>query len=92
VPIAWFDSEAASTTTDLQPYLPMLNSIVGFYRANLPANPDSDELAGFIEGLSDSDWAYLADNVPEPIAAADPSDFDRHRQVTTTDLRKVLER
>ncbi len=47
VPIAWIDSDAASTTTDLEPYLPMLRSVVGFYRDVLPPgsnrwNPSSD--------------------------------------------------
>ena len=32
VPIAWIDSEEASTTTDIQPYLPMLKSIAKMYR------------------------------------------------------------
>jgi len=35
-PLAWIDSEEASTTTDLQPYLPMLQSIAAMYRAYLP--------------------------------------------------------
>ena len=36
IPLAWIDSEAASTTTDIEPYLPMLQSIVSMYRTYLP--------------------------------------------------------
>ncbi len=90
VPIAWIDSEAASTTTDLEPYLPMLRSIVGFYRHYLPANPNSDTFAAFIEGLDDDSWHRLVDSIPPEIAAADPAHFGDHAPITASDLRAIL--
>ena len=86
VPIAWIDSEAASTTTDLEPYLPMLRAVVTMYRKYLPADPDSDSLAAFIESMSDAEWKYLSEHVPEEIAEADPADFGRYRPVSVDDL------
>ena len=38
IPIAWIDSEEASTTTDIQPYLPMLKSIVKMSKEYFPMN------------------------------------------------------
>jgi hypothetical protein len=90
VPIAWIDSEAASTTTDLEPYLPMLQSIVGFYRHYLTANPESDTFAAFIEGLDEESWHRLVDSIPAEIAEADPAQFGDHAPVTVADLRSVL--
>jgi hypothetical protein len=86
VPVAWFDSEEASTTTDLQPYLPMLKQVVAFYKKYLPADTETDRLADFIGNMSDDDWATLVDNVPEPIAEGQPADFDKMRDVTVDDL------
>jgi len=90
VPIAWIDSEAASTTTDLEPYLPMLQSIVGFYRHYLTANPESDTFAAFIEGLDDESWHRLVDSIPAEIAAADPTHFGDNAPITATDLQAIL--
>jgi hypothetical protein len=90
VPIAWIDSEAASTTTDIEPYLPMLQSIVGFYRHYLPANPESDTFAAFIEGLDEESWHRLVDSIPAEIAEADPTRFGDHAPVTAADLRSAL--
>lgn len=86
VPVAWFDSEEASTTTDLQPYLPMLKQVVAFYHKYLPSETEADRLAHFIENMSDSEWAVLVKNVPEPIAEGQPSEFDKMRDVTVDDL------
>jgi len=90
VPIAWIDSEAASTTTDLEPYLPMLESIVGFYRHYLPVNPESDTFAAFIEGLDEESWNRLLDSIPAEIADADPTQFGNHAPVTVADLQAIL--
>lgn len=90
VPIAWIDSEAASTTTDLEPYLPMLQSIVGFYRHYLPANPESGTFAAFIEELDEDSWHRLVDSIPAEIAEADPTRFGDHAPVTAADLQAIL--
>jgi len=91
VPIAWIDSEAASTTTDLEPYLPMLQSIVGFYRHYLPANPESEAFAAFIEELDEESWHRLLDSIPAEIAKGDSTRFGGTATVTAADLRANLE-
>ena len=90
VPIAWIDSEAASPTTDLEPYLPMLQSIVGFYRHYLPANPESDTFAAFIESLDEDSWHRLVDSMPTEIAEADPTHFGDNAPISASDLRAIL--
>ena len=90
VPIAWIDSEAASTTTDIEPYLQMLSSIVGFYRHYLPANPDSDTFAAFIEGLDEVSWNRLVDSIPTEIAEGEPNHFGGPTTVTAVDLEAIL--
>ncbi len=90
VPVAWIDSEAASTTTDLQPYLPMLKSIVRMYRTYFPPSPVSDEFAGFIEGLRQEEFDKLLKHIPEEIKRREPytfSDFDR---VSVKDLERCI--
>jgi hypothetical protein len=81
VPIAWIDSEEASTTSDLQPYLSMLKAICKMYRNYLPPNPESDRLANWIEGLTEERWNHLAENVPPLIAEGDPVSFGLERKV-----------
>jgi hypothetical protein len=49
VPIAWIDSEAASTTSLLDPYLRMLKSIAAMYRRYLPSEAAAEEVAGLVE-------------------------------------------
>lgn len=90
VPIAWIDSEAASTTAGLQPYLSMLKTTAGLYREYLPPDPQSDRLAGLIESMTEAEWATLAGNVPASIADGDPSRFDSCRGVTVDDLEAVF--
>ena len=90
VPIAWIDSEGASTTAGLQPYLPMLKSIVGMYRRYLSAHPDADRLADMIESMSEAEWSYLTERVPAAIADGDPTEFDRNRPISVDDLIAVM--
>lgn len=89
-PVAWIDSEAASTTTGLQPYLSMLQAVAAMYRKYLPADPEFDALAELIEGMSEDEWQYLSQHVPEPIAEGDPLEFGSHRSVTVGELRDVV--
>lgn len=90
VPIAWIDSDALSTTTDLQPYLGMLKSMVAMYRRYLPSNPTADQFAAFIESLDEEQWQTLVAHVPEPIAAREPYTFGEFDGVTVADLRAIL--
>ena len=89
-PIAWIDSEAASTTRDIQPYLSMLQAMVGMYRKYLPADPDADAFAAFIESLTEDTWQRLVANVPPAIAGGEPADFGASAPVSADELRAAL--
>ncbi len=86
VPIAWIDSEAASTTTDLEPYLPMLRSICAISRHYLPRRVDAEPFARLIESLDDSGWQCLVQSIPEDIAEGDPATFGDWSGVHAEDL------
>lgn len=90
VPIAWIDSEAASTTTRIGPYLSMLKAMVGMYRKRLPANDVSDGFAAFIEGLSEEEWGSLVENIPVAISEREPAEFSKFDGVSVESLRQVL--
>ncbi len=87
VPIAWIDSEAASTTTDLQPYLSMLQSIVKMYKKYLPENKTSNEFAAFIESLDKESFDKLLNNIPEEIISREPYEFSDFDKVTVRDFK-----
>ena len=86
VPIAWIDSEAASTTTDLQPYLSMLKAVAGMYRKYLKINDKADEFADFIDQLTEEDWTKMLENIPEKIASGEPAEFSTFDAVSVNDL------
>jgi len=88
VPLAWIDSEEASTTTDLQPYLPMLRSIAAMYRAYLPADPTREEFAAFIDELDEDAFARLVANIPHAIVDREPYQFGDFDGVTVEELRR----
>ena len=88
VPIAWIDSEAASTTTDIQPYLPMLKSIVKMYRKYFSPNPSSDEFAAFIESLDEVEFRNVLNNIPSAITSREPFEFNDFDGVGVGDLRR----
>ena len=89
VPIAWIDSEEASTTTDLQPYLPMLQSIVKMYKKYLPSNPTADEFAAFIESLDEISFNQIVENIPSEILEKEPYEFTDFDGVSVADLKPV---
>lgn len=89
VPVAWIDSEALSTTTDLEPYLPMLRRVVDFYRRYLPVDGRAEEFAGLIEALDAESFQRLVDAVPAAIASREPLEFDEFDEVTASDLRGI---
>ena len=88
VPIAWIDSEAASTTTDLEPYLPMLQSIVCMYRTYLPedSSTEAEPFAKLIESLDVEWWNRLCENVPAEIANREPYEFGSTAHVSAEQL------
>lgn len=87
VPIAWIDSEAASTTTDIQPYLPMLKSIVKMYRKYFPSNPTSDQFAMFIESLDEDQFNQVLSNIPPEIVKREAFEFNDFDGVTVSELK-----
>ena len=90
VPIAWIDSEEASTTTDLQPYLAMLQAIVKMYRKYLPATSTSDSFGRFIEKLNDQAFQKLLNNIPKAITDREPLEFQEFDQVSASELASSI--
>ncbi len=88
VAIAWIDSEAASTTTDLEPYLPMLQSAVRFYRELLPVDETSESFARLIESLDEGSFQHLLENIPEEIANREPATFETFDEVSAEELHR----
>ncbi len=87
--VAWIDSDALSTTTDIQPYLPMLKAMVGMYRHYLEATPAESGFADFIDGLDEDAWERLQDNIPQGITDREPADYVEYQGVTVADLQKA---
>ncbi len=87
--IAWIDSDALSTTTDLQPYLPMLKAMVLMYRQYLKANSAADQYAAFIDGLDEAGWAVLQENIPVEITKREPAEFSGFAGVSAEDLARA---
>ena len=75
VPIAWVDSEEASTTTDLEPYLDMLRAVATMYRTYLVPSPRAEQFALLVESLTESDWKRLVSSIPTAIAEREPLEF-----------------
>ena len=86
VPVAWIDSEAASTTVDLEPYFPMLRSVARLYRTTMAPSSRGDSFASLIEGLDEDSFQRLVDNVPAGIARREPAEFDEIREVSASEL------
>ncbi|MDX2474115.1 MAG: hypothetical protein QNL91_10440 [Candidatus Krumholzibacteria bacterium] len=87
--IAWIDSDALSTTTDLQPYLPMLKAMVLMYRQYLMANTAADQYATFIDQLDEAGWAVLQENIPTEITKREPAEFSGFAGVSAEDLARA---
>lgn len=73
VPIAWVDSEPASTTTALEPYLQMLRGVVGLYRALCPRREASDRFAEAIDAMDDAAWAHAVEVLAPALEAVHPA-------------------
>ena len=90
VGIAWIDSEEASTTTDLQPYLPMLKAIVKMYKKYLPHEKEAEPFAEFINQLDESGFQKLVDNIPNDILKRDPSTYDKFNDLKIENLKERI--
>ncbi len=88
VPTAWIDSEAESTTTALEPYLPMLRSVVRLYRTRLPATAAADAFAELIDSLDPAAWDRLVRDVPTEIAGREPAALATFDGVSAADLAR----
>lgn len=89
VGVAWIDSDALSTTTDIQPYLPMLKAMVGMYRHYLTATEAESLFADFIDGLDEASWERLQENIPAGITDREPGEFVEYHGVTVENLRQA---
>ncbi|NNJ82172.1 MAG: hypothetical protein HKP11_08275, partial [Flavobacteriaceae bacterium] len=90
IPIAWMDSDEASTTKDLEPYVPMLNRMVDFYEYYLPSNPEAEDFKTFIQELTDDSWDRLIHNIPDVIKSWDPVEDIQFNEVSTVQLRMCM--
>ena len=88
--IAWIDSEEASTTTDIQPYLPMLKSIVAMYKKYFDSEKEREEFANFVDALNENEFFHLLDHIPEDILIRVPIDFTDFDQVKVSELQAQL--
>lgn len=73
--IAVIDSEAESTTIELNPYLTMLKGIAKMYKKYLPFNEASEKVALFLESLDEEGWDRLLENIPKENIGKDVNDF-----------------
>ncbi len=92
VGIAWIDSDAASTTTELSPYLPMLKSISKMYRKYFDPNSQSDEFARFIENLNEDEFHHLLEHIPENLLQREPYEFTDYSEVGVQELESSIQR
>ncbi len=88
-PVAWIDSEAASTTTDLQPYLPMLKAMAGMARHYLKPSAEAMRFIELIEALDEPAWDHLVGLVPTEIAEREPHTFGDWAGVSADQLRLI---
>jgi len=86
VPIAWIDSEEASTTTDIQPYLPMLKAIVKMSEKYFPKAEKSDQFASFIKSLDEEEFNAILKNIPQNIIKRTPDEFSEYDEVGVVDF------
>jgi hypothetical protein len=91
VAVAWIDSEAASTTTDIQPYLPMLKSITMMQKKYLKPNENALAFADFIQSLDEEKFHELLDHIPEEITKREPIEFNDYHDISADDLKIILE-
>ena len=90
IPVAWIDSEEASTTSDLQPYLTMLQSVAAMARHHGVATAESEPFLRFVEDLDETAWQRLADNVPQAISGPAPIELEGRGAVVGADeLRRA---
>ncbi len=90
VPIAWLDSDAESTTSDLQPYLPMLKSIASMQKKYFSDKEQHNDYVDFVNTLNDESFHRLLENIPQNITDREPDSFASYKGVSVNDLNNVI--
>ncbi len=90
VPIAWIDSDAASTTADLQPYLPMLQSIAKMQVQYFSDKESHNDFVDFVNSLDEEKFNRLLAHIPENIVRREPDSFADYTGVSVRDLQNSL--
>ncbi len=91
VPIAWIDSDAASTTADLQPYLPMLKSIAAMQVKYFSDKEHDNAFVDFVNTLDEASFNRLLENIPHNIVSREPDSFADYTGVSVKDLQQSLD-
>jgi hypothetical protein len=90
VPVAWIDSEEASTTSDLQPYLSMLQSVAKISAAHAAQTETTRAFSNFVQDLTEKEWQSLIERIPEAIAECPAGDLGDLDTIGPEDLRTLL--
>ena len=91
VPIVWIDSEEASTTTGLSPYLSMLKQIARMQEKYTRPSDEARKFASLVLEMNQAQFNYLLEHIPEEIIRRDPKEFDRFKDVKAEDLRRIIQ-
>ena len=75
IAVAWMDSEAGSTTTDLEPYLPMLKAVAKMHRTYSPPDERAETFVELVEQMDKQSWDRLVANIPTPITDREPVEY-----------------
>ncbi|MDH3734400.1 MAG: hypothetical protein OEU54_12745 [Gemmatimonadota bacterium] len=89
VPIAWIDSEAASTTAEHAPYLPMLKSVLALRAQDAPPSGPEATFARLIERLDERSFDRLVLRAPSAITERDPAGFDEFADIGADELAEA---
>ena len=89
VPVAWIDSEAGSTTTDLDPYLPMLQAAAAMHRRYGAGESRAGAFASLVERMTSESWHRLLGNIPQEIVSREPAEYSDWHGVEAADLARA---
>ena len=90
VAVAWVDSEEASTTTDLEPYLDMLQAVAGMYRRYAEPSDRPEQFARLVEGMTQDDWQKLIELAPAELVDREPLEYETWAGVDVPELEAVI--
>ncbi|PID27729.1 MAG: hypothetical protein CSB55_08035 [Candidatus Cloacimonadota bacterium] len=90
VPIAWIDSDIASTTADLQPYLPMLKSIANMHVKYFSNDCRHNDFVDFVNSLDKNSFNRLLENIPSGITDREPDSFTDYAGVSVSELKNAV--